>query len=184
MMQKGLSEKIAEMLGAGMTQTEIARALGCSRQNVWEHAKRIAENPGKRKPVQKDILMQNIKKAQAAKYGMLADRYKKYIGADMSGLTERERGILLAIIDGEPAESVGDRFGIKYKRVYDVLFVIRKKLDGEWKDYAKERNEYGKEWQKEHPGYSHQKNREYYLAHSEEVRERVAKNYRKKKEQG
>lgn len=149
-----------------MTQAEIARTLGCSRQNVWRVAKMIEKNP--------DVI----------NWGNLSDRYKKYIGADMSGLSERERGILLAIIDGESTETVGDRFGIKHRRVYDILFTIRKKLDGEWEDYAKELSKYKKQWYKEHPGYSHQKNREYYLAHGEEVRERVARNKQKKKEQG
>lgn len=185
--------KIYAMREEGMTQAEIARALGCSKQNVHIILKTIEKNIQNDMGKSTEEALQAKKRKEGEK-GANNIAYKKYKDADLSILSSRERETMEGKLEGKSYRQIADSLGISVSTVGVSLANARAKLGGEETYAQKNKEKYNasrrtqehrekeKQWHKnyverhpEHLDKLKKYNREYYLKNKEKILERAKK---------
>lgn len=170
-------KKVIILYKSGMTHEEIAKKLGCARQNISHILKCIKETNG--------IPIQPNKKRMD---------YRKYKTEDLSILTQLEKNIFIKWLDGNTYSQIAEQLNITSSSVGSLLCRVKTKLDGEETYEQKNRElvnarrrtpehrEKAKKWHKNyvnnHPEFKEQLksyNREYYLKNRERILEKQKK---------
>lgn len=185
-------KEVYRLLMEGNKQAEIARILGCSKQNVnttLKIIKKNAENPKAEKNPKNKI---EKPKAETGARKTAIETYEKYKEADFSVLSKREREVIELRISGKTNRQIADELGISINNVWIYLERARAKLDGrktakqKWyeanRDKVYEKNKqnskyleysktYSKKYYKERTERFKEYNRQYYLENRERILE-------------
>lgn len=121
--------EIYKLISSGVTQAEVARILGCSRQNVNQYVSGINKK-----------LAGRIGKKTSPRGRRCRINYSKYKDMDLSMLSDKQRRILLYKIGGKTIHEIAESEGMPACTVSAVLTSTIKVLDGKKKpliDYTK-----------------------------------------------
>ena len=172
---------------AGMSQTEIAKKLGCSCQNISVILKTIKKNSGiKEKTKRKSRSLPNEEKKKIQ--NQIKENNAKYNDVNISTFSPREREVMKKRLECKTYKEIADELGISTKSVSVLLSRARDKLSGK-KTYAQknkdkynarrrtpEHREKEKKWHRNfvnnHPEFR-EKIREYNKKYYQENRERI-----------
>lgn len=187
--------EVLDMYNAVMSQTEIAKELGCSKQNISIILKTIENNERKskeahKKPARKRSRRGSQKGGRAGRK-LAENAYLKYADADLSILSKREKEILLKKIEGRTHGEIADELRISTSAVGVLLKRAVDKLNGRstYEQKNKERinarrrtpehREKAKVWHKNyvasHPDFKDRLrdyNRRYYIENRDRILER------------
>lgn len=156
--------KVCDLYNSGMSQTDIARELGCSRQNVNYMLKTIRTGKTSKKDKRNG-------KGEGKTSRKPTVNYNKYREADLSMLSERQRKALLLKIDGYSCAEIAEALNISRTAVDSLLQVARMKCDGKWEEHEKKIRERNKVYNSQ--------NREKKTLAAREYREKNREEYKK-----
>lgn len=178
--------RIYELKKSGMKQTDIARNLGCSRQNVSAALKNIESQiaSGEEYVVKKK--KDRNKHEHARTYMRRQKRdYNNYEGMDLSCLTDRQREILDLKMNGKKVSEIAKIAGTTSGNVCIILDRALCKLDNVKSHYNdNELKSYYKH--KEDPGFLEKRRdyyKKYYADNLEQERARSRAKYKKCKKE-
>lgn len=166
--------KVYDLYNSGMIQVEIAKELGCSRQNVSRMLKSIREckNGEKRK---------RGGGSGKAPRNPLVD-YNKYLGMDLSELSDRQRKALVLRMEGKTCKEIAEILNISRRAADSLLQTARMKCDGKWEEHEKKVRERNKVYNSENREQKTLAAREYREKNRDKYKRYQQEYYKKNKE--
>lgn len=156
----------------GMSQSDISKELGCSRQNVSYMLKTIRDGKhGK----------DNGRNDRGKDVKQMVD-YSKYKGADMSTLSDNQRKALLLRIEGKTCIEIAEILNMTRRAVDSLLQVARMKCDGKWREHEEKIREYNKVYNSQNSKKKTLAAREYREKNREKYKKYQQEYYKKNKE--
>lgn len=148
----GNKQIIIEKIRQGYKVSDIARYLGCSKQNVYSLIDSIVGSKlqGRQKSSRKPRTLNKT------------HNFDSY--TDFSALSKREFQIVSLLIENPSMgyAEIGKKLGISANTVRTLRCRASKKLSGQWDEYREKINNHQKEYRKRHQEEEKERNKRYY----------------------